>query len=422
MVLEQHFDFLTQRRPKNSFSTCSILMLLTFNIIFEATEMNEMKTNDKICQNCNLMARKKVNTTFDEAFERYLPRSDNYSITLADLRPGVCEATFLIRDGKLYVHKLSRSYLQHIGKNTVYLRHSEFLFPLLENVKKTEELLQVKLPTLLFNLETQDNPTCKYPLSEISSGDINVVKGIFHHSYCSPKLCDGIILLPISYNQNFLAMEATKKLDLKASRIPWELKDEKLFWRGSNAGKMHEYKFFDWELSKLPRAKAVEMCKFRKDTDVKFGFVPWQKFMKHKYTLALAGNTYSSLFKHALRSGSCILRQEERMYEWFEPFLKEWVHYIPIKWDLSDLFTQLHWAKSHDNEAKDISKRASTLGTELFSPQFMACYIYTILQRFHTYLDIDFNEKSYENFIEIRTVCNSKPGKKNMCQNIPRKF
>ena len=132
------------------------------------------------------------------------------------------------------------------------------------------------------------------------SQQIIPIKGVIHHSFCSPKLCNGTVLLPISYNQDFEAMESTKALDKKVSSIPWKNKIDKLFWRGSNAGKLQEYEYFGWNLPDLPRKHAVKMCKLHKDIDVNFGFVPWRTFMKYKYHVALAGNTYSSLFKHAL--------------------------------------------------------------------------------------------------------------------------
>ncbi|CAL6331144.1 unnamed protein product [Bathycoccus prasinos] len=157
--------------------------------------------------------------------------------------------------------------------------------------------------------------------------------------------CDGIILLPTSYNQRISAMEATRLLDERCSRVKWEKRSNKLFWRGSYAGKRDEYSMFGWKSKDLPRLKAVKLAKFRKDMDIEFGFVPWERFMRNKYILAVAGNTYSSLFKHALRSGSCILRQEERMFEWYEPFVKAWVHYVPLNWDLSDLDSKLNWMK-----------------------------------------------------------------------------
>ena len=389
-------------------------------IIFFITAMmleSAPAKGDLICRECNLDAKIHLNFTFHQAFQHSsFDANVESNILLADLRPGICETTLLVHKGKFYAHKKSRSILFRNRMNSIYLRHKEFFVPLLNMLKKTKEILNVEVPEIIFNLETQDNPTCRYPKIEIESGRIRAVKGLFHHSFCSPKLCDEIFLFPISYNQNFVAMEARRKAASRSSRIPWEGREKKIFWRGSRAGKKHEYAHFDWKFSKLPRDKAVEMCKSRKDSDVKFGFVNWKIFLRHKYILALAGNTYSSLFKHALGSGSCILRQEERMYEWFEPFLKKWIHYIPVKWDLSDLFTQIQWAKDHDEEAKEISVRAKALSETLFTPKFMACYIYCLLLQYRSKLKIDLrDQKILDEFTEVYYVCNSKRDKRNEC-------
>ena len=230
---------------------------------------------------------------------------------------------------------------------------------------------------------------------------------------------DGILLLPMSYNQNIRATKATRRLDSKAAGIPWNMRRKKLFWRGSNKGKMSEYVHFDWKFSEMPRQRAIRLLQKRKDSDVKFGFVPWFEFAQNRYILSLAGNTYSSLFKHALRSGSCILRQEERMFEWFEPFLEEWTHYVPVRWDLSDLLDKLDWAKKHDEEAKKISENARQLGKYLFSEEILSCYTYCGISYFrnladHT-LNIDFIQSGFE---LIRNVCSSKRSKRKDCFNL----
>jgi len=365
-----------------------------------------------ICDICTSEAQNVYNISIKEALKEPQP-----FITFLDLRPGICETTFLIQDGRILAHKNSRSLLDTGQKGAVYLRHKEFLLPLLRLLRVTETTLSAKIPAIMFNLETQNNPTCRYPPSEFHSGRIRAVKGIIHHSFCSQQLCNGVTLLPISYNQEIAAMEATANLDSSSWKVPWSKKKDKLFWRGSNAGKAREYAFFGWKEKRLPRAKAVALCRSRKNIDVNFGFVPWQAFMKHKYILALAGNTYSSLFKHALRSGSCILRQQERMYEWFEPFLLEWKHYIPVSWDLSDLFSRLEWVKRNEGEAQKIAKNARDLGTALFSRQFMVCYSYCSLQRFHHSLRINFDEVS-KYFVEVKIVCNSKRGKRKDCTSL----
>lgn len=391
------------------------LELALFLLVYFPMHVCGVQVNE-VCKKCNVQAKFVLNMTFNQAFEHFVPSSDHV-INYEDLRPGICETTLLIHKGIIYAHKASRSLIGE-RKNTIYLRHKEFFKALIAQILESGQILNVTIPNLIFNLETKDNPTCLYPSSERNSGKIRAVKGLFHHSFCSPKLCDGTLLLPMSYNQNMAAMEATSKIDSICARISWNEKRSTLFWRGSNAGKVEEYAHFGWKHEDMPRKKAVEMCKARKDADVKFGFISWKTFMKHKYILALAGNTYSSLFKHALRSGACILRQDERMYEWFEPFVNKWVHYVPIRWDLSNMFSQLQWVKDNHNEAEAIGKRAQILGEALFSPQIMACYTYCNLVRYHGYLNVGFDENLLSSFMPVYSVCNSKRKKKKDCSRI----
>ena len=35
-----------------------------------------------------------------------------------------------------------------------------------------------------------------------------------------------------------------------------------------------------------------------------------------------------------------------------ETLLQPWVHYIPVKADLSDLVERIHWARDNDDKAK----------------------------------------------------------------------
>ncbi len=42
-----------------------------------------------------------------------------------------------------------------------------------------------------------------------------------------------------------------------------------------------------------------------------------------------------------------------------------WVHYVPIKADLSDLREKYEWAESHPNEAKQIAEKATEFARSL---------------------------------------------------------
>ena len=60
-------------------------------------------------------------------------------------------------------------------------------------------------------------------------------------------------------------------------------------------------------------------------------------------------------------SNSVLLKQETGAIEWFYPALKANVHYVPVNKDLSNIFSQIEWLKTHDSEAEQISINATNL-------------------------------------------------------------
>lgn len=61
-------------------------------------------------------------------------------------------------------------------------------------------------------------------------------------------------------------------------------------------------------------------------------------------------------------------------YEHFYSDLKPYVHYIPIKADLSDLVEKVRWAKSHDEEARKIGAQARKYAVNNLLPKDIFCY------------------------------------------------
>ena len=60
---------------------------------------------------------------------------------------------------------------------------------------------------------------------------------------------------------------------------------------------------------------------------------------------------------------------------WFQDFIEPFVHYIPIAYDLSNLEEMITWVREHDDEARDIARRALALSTEIFSSTFQKQYL-----------------------------------------------
>ena len=78
----------------------------------------------------------------------------------------------------------------------------------------------------------------------------------------------------------------------------------------------------------------------------------------YKYQVYIEGNVAAYRLGAMLASGSTILKVHSDYQIWFEPFLKEYVHYVPVSFDLSNLIDQIRWCQQHDNECKQIASNA----------------------------------------------------------------
>mmetsp|Transcript_43433 Transcript_43433/g.47116 ORF Transcript_43433/g.47116 Transcript_43433/m.47116 type:complete len:524 (+) Transcript_43433:77-1648(+) len=57
-----------------------------------------------------------------------------------------------------------------------------------------------------------------------------------------------------------------------------------------------------------------------------------------------------------LSAGQAVVLQDFNFVEWFVPYMKPYVHYIPLKEDLSDLTEVMEWVRDHPIEVKKIAE------------------------------------------------------------------
>lgn len=206
---------------------------------------------------------------------------------------------------------------------------------------------------------------------------------------------------------------------INASQVEWNEKKETIFWRGMPWDGKHfgMYDFENW--TTLPRGKIVSES--RKDPDLidaafseypakcvkenldrcvremgAITFVAWEEMTKFKYHMILDGVTCSfPATQWKLLSGSLSFKQDSADIQYYYGELAPWVHYIPVKNDLSDLREKLHWAKLHDKEAKQIAQNAREFALSHLMPDHILTYCYKVLckyaslQRFDPALEKD---------------------------------
>lgn len=184
---------------------------------------------------------------------------------------------------------------------------------------------------------------------------------------------------------------------------PWESKAEKIFWRGYNTDGSYNNPN-DW--IKLRRGKLCYLSKqhphlidatfsgthswlVRENLQASFfqffpkKIAPWEEYIQHKYLIDLDGcvaSTPGCAWK--LLSNCAVLKHDSVFTLWFYKCLIPWVHYIPVKEDLSDIFQKLQWAKDHDKEAKQIAENGRNFAHENLMPEHLYLYCYKVLLKY----------------------------------------
>lgn len=167
-------------------------------------------------------------------------------------------------------------------------------------------------------------------------------------------------------------------------KFQWSDKKPIVFWRGGSSG---------MDRPSLRTRVTTELFG-HPNTDVRI--TPWgnweneqyipnelfaprcslEEHFKYKYILIVDGNCIASNHQWVFGSGSVpiMVTHPDNRY-WFQKYLKPMVHYVPIKYDLSDLKEKIDWLVTHDEVSKQIAENALAFSKSVFSHEFQKNYI-----------------------------------------------
>lgn len=74
----------------------------------------------------------------------------------------------------------------------------------------------------------------------------------------------------------------------------------------------------------------------------------------YKYIINIDGHVSAFRLSLEMNMGCVILLVESDYRVWFSKYLHEYIHYVPVKRDLSDLIDKIKWCKSHDLECRQM--------------------------------------------------------------------
>uniref|UniRef100_W5MHY0 Protein O-glucosyltransferase 1 n=1 Tax=Lepisosteus oculatus TaxID=7918 RepID=W5MHY0_LEPOC len=169
------------------------------------------------------------------------------------------------------------------------------------------------------------------------------------------------------------------ELKRSAAQWPWKKKVPQGFFRGSRTSPERDpLILLSREAPDLVNAEYTKNQAWKSEKDTlgrpPAKEIPLVDHCKYKYLFNFRGVAASFRFKHLFLCGSLVFHVGEEWLEFFYPQLKPWVHYIPVKQDLSDVRELLQFVKENDDIAQEIAKRGQLFVLDNLRMEDVTCY------------------------------------------------
>lgn len=158
---------------------------------------------------------------------------------------------------------------------------------------------------------------------------------------------------------------------------PWERKKNLVVFRGSSTGvgttietnprlrmlviaEFHSHLFdvgitnWNTRLSQHQEEGKLQAIVPSQYSNPNSNFLTMDQQAGYKYILHIEGHTQAFRLATELTMGCVILKVECEYQMWFEKYMEEYIHYIPVKKDLSNLVEQVNWCHSHQKKCMEI--------------------------------------------------------------------
>jgi len=227
---------------------------------------------------------------------------------------------------------------------------------------ETRHVSTIRLLTMALTIAKQD---IKNDFSVVINTSDYAKKNGPYFAYAKSEDKTNVILIPDFIMDNWPVcgiddyMETVNAMVAKSKEC---IVYDKLFWIGNIT--THKSRAILCELAKEDtRIEAIAMDwqrnKFKileKQTSTIFISLP--EHCRYKYLIDIQGVGYSARTKILLFSGRPLFLVDRRWHEYFYKDIEPFVHYIPVREDLSDLIEKLDWADHHQKEALKIAEKA----------------------------------------------------------------
>ena len=120
------------------------------------------------------------------------------------------------------------------------------------------------------------------------------------------------------------------------------------------------------------------------DLNDKKNYLSFSDQTNYKYILHIDGFVAAWRMIYLLHTKSLILKVDSKWKEYYYDELKPWVHYVPVKEDLSNLIDVIEWCKKNDDVCKHIADNAFMFATTYLTKEKVYEYMANLLYSYQS--------------------------------------
>lgn len=126
----------------------------------------------------------------------------------------------------------------------------------------------------------------------------------------------------------------------------------------------------------IPQREYFYSAAVPKDNIYAPSWIEKEDMVKYKYILDIDGHTSTwDATAWKLNSGSVILKTDTCWSQWFYDKYKEWVHYVPIKDDFTDIQEKYTWCESNQDKCETMIENCKALFQDIYRFHSVSRYI-----------------------------------------------
>ena len=363
---EQTFDYILNVVHKGIYIKIKDNKILLFNLIvnpeFKNSWSKTFSSNDLLSNNClieEIKDKKEINmwySVFPQFF--YLLKQTLSSHTVKD-----CEFIYNKKDFPILKKNLDHPYDHLFNKNSIKNfkdKYTKPLLPFLSSCSSPKFQDQV-VPTpddidivyqLYFPIDCKNN----YDLKLNSNRDNIKWNQKINRAVFRGKATGCGVLIDNNQRLKLCSIAAKNNNKIDAGITGWNKRK-----------KAYNGKIYQIEPHKFNFRKADKLTR--------------NEMFKYKYLINVDGHVRAYRLSYELMSNSIVLLVESSndYYLFYEHLLKPYVHYIPVKKDLSNIIEQIKYCDNNQDKCIEIVKNANNLMKKVLTNDYLTSYLSNIL-------------------------------------------